>query len=181
MILVRQIPNIITGTRILCVPYLIWVIFQRQFEQALLLIVFMGLSDGLDGFLARSYGWQTRLGSILDPIADKLMLLALFVSFGLLHWVPWWLVIMIALRDMFLSLGAMYMYRSINDFRIQPLFISKLNTFMQIVLGITLIFSQLSVVNLQILNILMTIVACTTVASASEYYMLWLRRSRRIA
>jgi len=73
------------------------------------------------------------------------------------------------------------MYRSINDFRIQPLFISKLNTFMQIVLGITLIFSQLSVVNLQILNILMTIVACTTVASASEYYMLWLRRSRRIA
>jgi cardiolipin synthase len=181
MILVRQIPNIITGTRILCVPYLILVIFQRQFEQALLLIVFMGLSDGLDGFLARSYGWQTRLGSILDPIADKLMLLALFVSFGLLHWVPWWLVIMIALRDMFLSLGAMYMYRSINDFRIQPLFISKLNTFMQIVLGITLIFSQLSVVNLQILNILMTIVACTTVASASQYYMLWLRRSRRIA
>ena len=181
MILVRQIPNIITGTRILCVPYLILVIFQRQFEQALLLIVFMGLSDGLDGFLARSYGWQTRLGSILDPIADKLMLLALFVSFGLLHWVPWWLVIMIALRDMFLLLGAMCMYRSINDFRIQPLFISKLNTFMQIVLGITLIFSQLSVVNLQILNILMTIVACTTVASASEYYMLWLRRSRRIA
>ena len=181
MILVRQIPNIITGTRILCVPYLIWVIFQRQFEQALLLIVFMGLSDGLDGFLARSYGWQTRLGSILDPIADKLMLLALFVSFGLLHWVPWWLVIMIALRDMFLLLGAMCMYRSINDFRIQPLFISKLNTFMQIVLGITLIFSQLSVVNLQILNILMTIVACTTVASASQYYMLWLRRSRRIA
>lgn len=181
MISVRQIPNIITGTRILCVPYLIWVIFQRQFEQALLLIVFMGLSDGLDGFLARSYGWQTRLGSILDPIADKLMLLALFVSFGLLHWVPWWLVIMIALRDMFLSLGAMCMYRSINDFRIQPLFISKLNTFMQIVLGITLIFSQLSVVNLQILNILMTIVACTTVASASQYYMLWLRRSRRIA
>ena len=61
MILVRQIPNIITGMRILCVPYLIWVIFQRQFEQALLLIVFMGLSDGLDGFLARSYGWRLGL------------------------------------------------------------------------------------------------------------------------
>ena len=101
MISVRQLPNIITGIRILCIPYLIWMIFQRQFEQALLLIVLMGLSDGLDGFLARSYGWQTRLGSMLDPIADKLMLLALFVSFGLLQWVPWLLVITIALRDIF--------------------------------------------------------------------------------
>ena len=181
MISVRQLPNIITGIRILCIPYLIWMIFQRQFEQALLLIVLMGLSDGLDGFLARSYGWQTRLGSMLDQIADKLMLLALFVSFGLLQWVPWLLVITIALRDIFLLLGAVCMHVSSNGFRIQPLLISKLNTCMQIVLSITLIFSQLSAINLQVLNILMTIVACTTVASASQYYMLWLRRSRRIA
>ena len=181
MVVVRQIPNVITGLRILCVPYLTSMIFLQQFEQALLLVLAMGLSDSLDGFLARNYGWQTRLGAILDPVADKFMILALFVSFGILHWVPWWIVSLIALRDVFLLLGVVYLQCSINDFYIQSLLISKLNTLMQIVLGIVLIFSQLSVVNSQILSTLMIIVACTTFASAVQYYKLGLRLVRRVA
>ena len=104
----RYIPNLITTARIFFVPCLIWLLFHQQYERSLILVLLMGLSDALDGFLARCYGWKTTLGAYLDPIADKLMLLSAFIAFAVLGWVPWWLSAIVIARDVVLLIGAVY-------------------------------------------------------------------------
>jgi len=177
----KYIPNVITSTRILCVPCLIWMLFHQQFERSLLLVLFMGLSDALDGFLARCYDWKTTLGAYLDPIADKLMLLSAFIAFAVLGWVPWWLAMIIVTRDVVLLVGAFYYHLSTRQLKMEPLMISKINTCAQIILAVGLIYTQVSSLNVQVLNALMTIVACTTIASGTQYVMEWSRRAARFA
>ncbi|MFN3785437.1 MAG: CDP-alcohol phosphatidyltransferase family protein, partial [Thiothrix sp.] len=86
----RQIPNIITVVRILAIGPICWLLWRDSYELALISLVLAGLSDALDGFLARRYGWFTRLGAILDPVADKLFVIAIFIVFGLKGSLPWW-------------------------------------------------------------------------------------------
>ncbi len=177
----RYIPNVITGTRILCVPCLIWMLFQQQFERSLILVLFMGVSDALDGFLARCYNWKTTLGAYLDPIADKLMLLTAFIAFAALGWIPWWLAALIVARDVILMIGAISYHLVTRKLQMEPLLISKINTCAQIVLAVSLIYSQVNPIHPQILNALMTIVVCTTVASGMQYVLEWSRRAVRSA
>lgn len=177
----KYIPNVITSTRILCVPCLIWMLFHQQFERSLILIFFMGLSDALDGFLARCYGWKTTLGAYLDPIADKLMLLSTFIAFAALGWVPWWLAAIIIARDVILLVGALYYHLSTRQLKMEPLAISKINTCAQIILAVCLIYAQVGTLHTQILNALMTMVVCTTVASGTQYVMEWSRRASKLA
>lgn len=176
----QYIPNLITSTRIFLVPCLIWMLFHQQFERSLLLVLFMGISDALDGFLARCYGWKTTLGSYLDPLADKLMLLSAFIAFAVLGWVPWWLASIIVARDVVLLVGAIYYHLTTRQLRMGPLPISKINTFAQIILAVSLICSQVSVIHEQLLNALMAIVVCTTIASGMRYVMEWSRRAAKI-
>ncbi len=177
----KYIPNVITSTRILCVPCLIWMLFHQQFERSLILIFFMGLSDALDGFLARCYDWKTTLGAYLDPIADKLMLLTAFIAFVVLGWVPWWLAVVIVARDVILLVGALYYHLSTRQLKMEPLAISKINTCAQIILAVSLIYAQVGSLHAQILSALMAIVVCTTVASGTQYVMEWSRRASKIA
>ncbi len=180
MIPASYIPNIITGTRIVFVPCFIWLLFHHQYERSLILILLMGLSDGLDGFLARCYCWKTTLGAYLDPMADKLMLLSAYISFALLGWLPWWFAGIVVARDLLLLIGAVYYHLGTRQLKMEPLTISKVNTFAQIILAITLIYSQLGPVHVQIMNALMTIVVCTTVASGTRYVIEWSRRAAKI-
>ena len=175
----HYIPNLITSTRILCVPCLIWLLFHQQFERSLLLVLFMGVSDALDGFLARSYQWKTTLGAYLDPIADKLMLLSAFLAFAVLGWIPWWLATIVIARDVVLLIGAISYHLVTRKLQMEPLAISKINTFAQIILSVSLIYSQVYTVHPQVLNALMTLVACTTVASGAQYVLEWSRRAVR--
>ena len=177
----RYIPNIITSTRIFFVPCLIWMLFQHQFERSLILVLIMGLSDALDGFLARYYSWKTTLGAYLDPIADKLMLLSAFVAFAVLGWVPWWLSAIVVARDVILLIGAVYYHLTTRQLSMEPLLISKVNTFAQIILAVSLIYSQVGSLHTQLLNALMTIVVCTTVTSGMRYVVEWSRRAAKIA
>lgn len=177
----KYIPNAITSTRILCVPCLIWMLFQHQFERSLILVLFMGLSDALDGFLARCFDWKTTLGAYLDPLADKLMLLTIFFAFAILGWVPWWLAAIIVARDVILLAGAFYYHLSTRQLKMEPLTVSKINTFAQIILAVSLIYAQVGPLHVQILNVLMTVVACTTVGSGMSYVMEWSRRASRYA
>ena len=176
----QYIPNVITGTRILLVPCLMWMLFHHQFERSLILVFLMGLSDALDGFLARCYGWKTTLGSYLDPIADKLMLLSSFIAFAFLGWVPWWFAALIVARDIVLLVGAMYYHLVTRQLKMDPLTVSKINTFAQIILAVSLIYAQVGPMNEQLLNALMTIVVCTTVASGMKYVLEWSRRAANI-
>lgn len=175
-----HIPNLITFARILAVPFFIWLLVDQQFERALFVLLIMGLSDALDGFLARCYGWKTTLGSYLDPVADKIMLLSVFLVFAILGWVPWWLTVLVIARDITLLLGAIYFHFLTRQLSMEPLSISKVNTFTQIVLALCLVYDQLVSVNALLLNAMMTLVVCTTIMSGCEYVAKWYQRAVKI-
>lgn len=100
----RHLPNIISVLRILLVYPVVQMLLARRYDWALALFVLAGLSDALDGFLAKHYHWQSRLGSFLDPAADKLLLLACFVVGGWQGLMPLWLVVAAVLRDIVIVL-----------------------------------------------------------------------------
>lgn len=174
------IPNLITIARILAVPFFIWLLVDQHFERALLVLLILGLSDALDGFLARCYGWKTTLGAYLDPIADKIMLLSIFLTFALMGWVPWWLTLLVVARDILLMLGAIYYHLVTRQLSMEPLSISKINTFMQITLAVSLVYNQVINVNDFFLNIMMTLVVSTTLMSGFEYVTRWYQRANKI-
>src|SRR5262249_43080248 len=95
----RHLPNALTVLRMLLVVPLAWLIGDGRYEAALLIAACAGATDALDGLLAKHYGWQSWLGGVLDPIADKLMLLACFLTFGLIGANPWWLTFLVVGRD----------------------------------------------------------------------------------
>ena len=94
-----DIPNLITVFRFLLVPPLVWLLLNDRFGAALVVFGVAGFSDGLDGFLAKRFHWTSRIGALLDPLADKLLLIASFVTLGWLGWIPVWLVVLVCLRD----------------------------------------------------------------------------------
>lgn len=176
----RYIPNAVTSLRIALVPCFIWLLFQQQFERALYLMLFLGLSDAVDGFLARCYGWKTALGAYLDPIADKFMLISFFICFAVLGWIPVWLAVVIIGRDLILLAGAVYYHWATRQLEMRPLAISKINTFAQIVLAVSLTYAHVGSLPTLILDALMAIVLCTTVASGFSYVVGWSRRAAKI-
>ena len=101
-----EIPNIISILRILLVIPVIWLLLTDDFPSALWLFAIAGVSDALDGFLAKRYGWQSELGSLLDPLADKILLVSCYVVLGWLLLLPAWLVATVILRDVMIVVGA---------------------------------------------------------------------------
>ncbi len=115
---------------------------NRQFGLALGLFILAGLSDGLDGFLAKHYHWQSRLGSYLDPLADKLLLVSSFLSLTWIGLVPVWLTSTVVLRDVIILSGAIAYYFLLKPFEGQPHWTSKVNTFFQLLLVVSVLFSE---------------------------------------
>jgi cardiolipin synthase len=103
---VNALPNYLSALRILLVIPIAWLLWQQQVMSAFWLMLVAGLSDALDGFLARRYGWQTELGSLLDPLADKFLVAAMYLVFTLHELIPVWLVALILTRDVLILLGA---------------------------------------------------------------------------
>lgn len=170
----EQIPNIITMTRILAIAPICWLLLKGQYPAALVLLVLAGLSDALDGFLARHYGWMTPLGAMLDPVADKLFVVSMFIVFGMKGSLPWWLVALVIGRDIVIVLGALA-YRVVKGkLEMHPLMISKVNTGLQIMLlGFTLLHVALYPLPLWFNQALQWSVATTTFLSGAAYIILW--------
>ena len=175
----RFIPNLITAARFVAVPLLVWLLLDGQFYNALLLFILMGLSDALDGYLAKSFGWKTTLGAYMDPAADKAMLICAYISLGALNLLPHWLVFIVILRDVAILSGALSYNWSTRRLEIQPTLISKLNTFVQIILVFAVLYSQLNALPVLLIQILIGLTVLTTVASGVDYLME--ERSRRAA
>ena len=175
----RFIPNLITLLRFAAVPLLVWWLFDHQFYNALLLCFLMGLSDALDGFLAKTFDWKTTLGSYLDPAADKVMLISSYIALGALDLLPHWLVFIVILRDVALLSGAVSYVSMTRRLEIEPSLISKLNTFVQILLVLAVIYSQINDFPAIILQILVGLTLFTTIASGYDYLVE--ERSRRAA
>jgi cardiolipin synthase len=135
----RDLPNIISVLRILLtIPVMVF-LFRRDYGLALALFALAGLSDGLDGFLAKHFGWQSRLGGLLDPLADKVLLMTSFVVLGATGLIPVWLVVAALLRDFVIVGGALYYNFRVEEVQPAPSLVSKLNTLLQILLVILVV------------------------------------------
>jgi cardiolipin synthase len=135
----RHLPNVISFARVLLVAPIAWLLLERRWQLALALIAIAGASDGLDGYLARHYGWQSRLGGMLDAIADKLLLVTCFLILASLGVLPWWLALTVFARDLLIATGALCWRISIGRIEPQPSFLSKACTLVQIVYLLTLL------------------------------------------
>lgn len=174
----RDIPNLITSLRILLVPPFLWLLLQEHYRMALLLFVIAGVSDALDGFLAKHYGWTSELGGILDPIADKLLLIGALLALGWLNELPAWLVALAIFRDAVIIAGAVSYHLLIERVRGDPLLISKLNTLLQLTLVFAVIVNY-GVFPLPrgVLTGLIDLTALTLIWSGAAYVWQWGRRA----
>ena len=138
----RQLPNIISSIRILLVVPIALALAHHQLVTTLWLFGVAAASDAVDGFLAKRFGWQTELGGILDPLADKLMLVTVFVVLTLLGSVPVWLTTAVIARDCIIVIGAVSYRMLLGPVMAQPSLVSKLNTFCQIIFLLVVIGAQ---------------------------------------
>lgn len=130
-----SIPNIITFGRILAVPAAVYFILMGELGWAFWVFVGAGISDGVDGAVARMFRARTVLGAYLDPIADKALLVSVYVSLGHVGELPLWLVILVVFRDVMIVGGVMLLYTLKESLAMQPLYISKINTAVQLALA----------------------------------------------
>ena len=178
--MMRHLPNLITALRIVLVFPLCWMILHGRYDSALVIAVVAGVSDALDGYLARRFSWRSRIGGMLDPIADKVMLTTAFVSLALVAAVPVWLAVLILGRDLVIVVGAIAYVLVIGRFDAAPTTLSKLTTVVQIlfVLIVLLHLSQWLTLSAGVERTLVTITAAITLASGLHYVWIWGRRAR---
>ena len=171
-----NIPNSISLLRICLVPLVVWLIITDQIVAAFAVFVLAGLSDAVDGFIAKRYAMKTVLGSYLDPLADKLLLVSIYIALGLLGELPSWLVILIVSRDILIVAGFILSWILDHPFSIDPAFISKINTAIQIVLAAVVLGDMGFNLNLNgIRSALIFVTGTLTLLSASTYLLAWLR------
>ena len=129
----RQLPNLISSIRILLILPIAVSLAHHRFVTTLWLFALAAISDAVDGFLAKRFGWQTELGGLLDPVADKLMLATVLVVLALQNVVPGWLAIAVIARDVIIVTGAVSYRVLIGQVEARPTVISKMNTLFQVV------------------------------------------------
>lgn len=169
---VKSAPNIITVARLVAVPVIVWLIVSERMTAAFWLFIVAGVSDAVDGYLAKKLNAESVLGSYLDPLADKILLVAVYLLLGHAGFLPVWLVVLVILRDSALLGGSILMFVSDRRVAIRPLIISKINTGLQIVLaGFVLAHRGFDFPDFGVTMALVYAVGLTTVLSASAY--LW--------
>ncbi len=181
----RDIPNLLTVLRILLVPPFALALVDGRYNLALMLFLLAGASDGLDGFLAKRYGWTSRLGSILDPLADKLLLITSFLVLAWLELLPGWLAWAVLGRDVAIVAGALAYHWYFGRYDLAPAAISKVNTLVQIVLVVATITAAgpFSLIAMGVPTLVYLALA-TTLASGIHYVITWSQRalaSRRVS
>ncbi|MFP6746500.1 MAG: CDP-alcohol phosphatidyltransferase family protein [Alphaproteobacteria bacterium] len=176
------LPNIISLARLLSVPVNVWLIMIDQWLLALAVFCLAGLSDAVDGFLAKRFGMQSRLGQYLDPIADKVLLVSIFIVLGAQHHLPLWLVILVVSRDILIVGGLFMLYVFDQPYTPKPFLLSKLNTATQIVVAASVIASLAFALKgaAPYVQALIVATAFTTIASGTEYLIDWWRRMNRL-
>jgi len=173
---VMSVPNLITIGRILLVPLTVWLIISGAYGFAFLAFVAAGVSDGVDGYIARRWDARTELGAYLDPVADKALLVSVYVALGLLKVLPAWLVILVVSRDV-LIVGAIILSWVLGQpVAVRPVMLSKVNTAAQIFLVVALLGALAASVDLgYLLTGGSAAVALLTAASGARYLHDWVR------
>ncbi len=156
------------------VPVLTWQIVAHNHSTALVIAVVAGLTDAADGYLAKRFGWVSRIGSILDPMADKLLMITAFAALAWVGLLPWWLIILTIIRDMSIVTGGLFYHYLIEPVEAQPTMLSKLNTTMQVLLvAVTLVLSCCMAGPEWLIKLLIYAVAVLTSITLVQYVWTW--------
>lgn len=180
--LLTALPNLISLARLLAVPLAIWLILQDRYGLAFWVFAAAGVSDALDGFIAKQFNLRTVLGGFLDPLADKALLMSVYVALGYRGQVETWLVILIVSRDILIIGGAILYQTMTQSLTMQPLLISKINTGAQIALA-ALLLAKLGLdvsTDYGVVAAASLFVAATTILSGAAYIAIWGWRIFRI-
>jgi len=170
------IPNIITVLRLLLVPAVVYALLVGEMGWAFAGFLIAGVSDGVDGFIARHFNQRSALGAYLDPAADKLLLVSVFVVLGLMSKLPLWLVVAAVSRDGLIIFAVLLSSIMGRPVEMRPLFVSKANTAVQIALAVIVLAQLAFVRDFNPLTVLLVYASgLLTVASAAAYLVAWLR------
>ena len=171
-----NIPNLITLGRILLVPIVVWAIVSGQMRIAFILFVVAGVSDGIDGFLAKRFQMKSELGAYLDPLADKALIVSIYISLGIATALPIFLVILVVSRDIMIVSAFLLSLLVGKPMPIRPLMVSKANTAAQIVLAVLVLAEQAFGFHVALASQLMiALVAILTLLSIAFYLAEWVR------
>ena len=165
-----SLPNLISLARLFAVPLMVWLIVAGEMTAAFWVFVAAGISDAVDGFIAKRFDAITTFGSYIDPLADKALLVSCFVALGIEGQIANWLVILVVFRDVVIIGGAILAVPLGRPVIMRPLFISKLNTTTQIIL-VALVLAEIGVGvhEAKLIVLMQYIVAATTLASGIGY------------
>jgi cardiolipin synthase (CMP-forming) len=171
-----SIPNLITLARILVVPIIVWAITADHMLVAFVLFVVAGLSDLVDGFLAKRFGMATKLGAYLDPLADKAMIVSIYVALGIADAIPRWLVILVVSRDIMIVSAVLLSWLVGKPVDLKPITVSKLNTLAQVVFAVVVLATLGFGINADLLiKALIALVTALTLVSIALYLAQWVR------
>jgi cardiolipin synthase len=172
-----SIPNLISLARLFAVPLTVWLLLEARYASAFWVFAAAGASDALDGFIAKRFNRRSVLGSYLDPLADKALLVSVYVALGHVDAIPVWLVILVVFRDILIIGGALLLYTLKQSLRMRPLLISKLNTATQILLVVAVLLGLgYGIDDMGSVRLLVYLAALTTFASGAAYVVSWSRR-----
>lgn len=177
-----SIPNLITLGRIFLVPVVVWTIASGAMSAAFALFVVAGISDAVDGFLAKRFRMTTVLGAYLDPLADKALIVSIYVTLGINGEIPRWLVILVVSRDIMIVGGVVLAWVMGSPLKVRPLVVSKLNTAAQIVFACVVLGSLGFGIDVAPLDlVLMGFVGALTLLSVAAYLVEWVRHMNSAA
>lgn len=164
-----NLPNIMTLTRVLLIPVFVILIINKNFTAALITFAIAGITDGIDGLIARITHQRTELGAYLDPIADKLLLISAFITLAIIEIIPSWLAVLVITRDVIILVGFLVMLLTSYRPQINPSFVSKLTTTFQIFTVLLVLLGEYYFIFKEVLTIVIYGTAILTILSGSHY------------
>ena len=176
-----NLPNLITIGHILLVPVVVWAIAAREMQIAFLVFLIAGVSDGVDGFLAKRLGMTSELGAHLDPLADKVLIVSIYIALGITEAIPRWIVILVVSRDFMIVAAVIVSWLFEKPVPMKPSMVSKLNTVAQVAFAALVLASLGFEFKPKPYDlILMGFVTVFTLSSVSLYLVEWVRHMSTI-
>lgn len=170
------LPNLITIGRLILVPLVIVMIINARWQEAFIIFVVAGVSDAIDGFIAKRFDMASELGAYLDPVADKALIVSIYITLAMVGIVPAWLVILVVSRDIMIVAAVILSWLMANPVVIAPLVVSKLNTAAQIAFAALVLGSKAFGIDAgNAIPVVQLAVALLTAASMGAYLAFWLR------
>jgi cardiolipin synthase len=174
----RHLPNLICLVRIALIWPTVMALQDGEYWTALVLVAVCAVSDGLDGWLAKRFNWTSHLGKILDPLADKMLLVALFLTATWMNLLPWWLTAVAVGRDVMIGFGAVIYRLWFGPLHGRPTLISKINTGMQLAVALAAILGAATGMPTdEMVTALAIVTLITTVISGADYLSVFTRRA----